>query len=195
MLSFRTTYAITGELITAADAGQPHHPLLLVLHDRPIIQPDAPDARLLRVTRIHLPQRTWTQHPTGIPGVLDHLASSAADLLQAITAADTDARLLATAVRYDDLAINTDPNGSAITPVRRVEAVDTDGRSYQVTRLPGEHHGVALVDDQPQPDDVPATHAGLHALLGILRRQPTSPPTEPDRQTGTGSPDPHSHGQ
>jgi len=176
VLSFRTTHAITGELIATADRGSPRSPVLLILQDRPIPQPDGPEARHLRVTPIRVSDQAWAQHPHGVPGVLDDIAAGIITPPHRPERGDggfgSEIRTLAVAVGYDD--IHTDPHADTITPVRRVDAVDTDGRVYQVTRLPDERHGVAIVDDQPDPDDTPATHPGLHALLNILHRQPAA---------------------
>jgi hypothetical protein len=80
MLSSYTAHAITGELMAAADSDSwSSYPVLLLIQDRPIPQPDAPDARHLRVTSVELPDHLWTQHPRGVPGVLDDLAHGAID--------------------------------------------------------------------------------------------------------------------
>jgi hypothetical protein len=78
------------------------------------------------------------------------------------------ARVLAWAVAYEDITtLTTDgPTGAdEVGEVRRVDAVDSDGRVYQVTRRRFDPAAVVLVDDQPDPADTPATVPGLAALL------------------------------
>ncbi len=84
----------------------------------------------------------------------------------AIGNATPGARLLAWAVLYHDVLAG--PGG--ICRARRVDAVDIDGRVYQITRLRGEAVAVVVLDDQPDPDDTPATQPGLTALLAAARR-------------------------
>ena len=48
--------------------------------------------------------------------------------------------------------------------LRRVEAVDVDGRVYQLSRRPGETRPVVLLDEQPDPGDLPATYPPLARL-------------------------------
>jgi hypothetical protein len=105
------------------------------------------------------------------------LAAIRAELLAA-----PPARLLAWAVLYEDIHIhaNTDANTGAgtdawagpdnIGEVRRVDAVDVDGRVYQLTRHRGEPAVVVLIDNQPDPADIPATQPGLGALLSATQR-------------------------
>ncbi|GAB3861827.1 hypothetical protein ACFPIJ_56485 [Dactylosporangium cerinum] len=78
------------------------------------------------------------------------------------------ARLVACAVLYDD--IHTEPstghdNSPTIVLTRRVDAVDVDGRVYQVVRQSDRPDAVILVDDEPDVLDTPATYAGLTALI------------------------------
>lgn len=174
MLSFRTTHAITGELIvTTRSADWSSNPLLLLIQDRPTRHPDAPNARQLRVTLIDLPAHLWTAHPGGVAAVLDALAAAASHPTHPITHHDDrfgpDARTLAVAVCYDDIA--ADPETGSVAAIRRVDAVDIDGRVYQLSQLPGEVSAVVSVDEQPHPDDTPATHPGLRGLLHALHPQ------------------------
>lgn len=88
-------------------------------------------------------------------------------------------RLLACAIAYDDIHSDA-PHGTAsparlctVTAVRRIDAVDTDGRVYQVMRLPGQQP-IVVVDDEPDPGDTPATHPGLTALLTAARQHPAA---------------------
>jgi hypothetical protein len=183
VLSFDTTHAITGCLMHAeADAhlrGWGAPPVLLVLHDQPC-PPGRQPLRRMRALSLTLDPTDVAQHPAGIPGLLhalaDHLATTgpphdtvgAAARPAAIRAeilAAPPARLLAWAVGYEDLHINADAETNVIGEVRRVDAVDIDGRVYQLTRHRGEPAVVVLIDDQPDPADTPATHPGLTALL------------------------------
>jgi hypothetical protein len=177
MLSFRTTHAITGELLAATrSAGWSSHPLLLIIEDRPAGHPDHPDARHLRVTPIDLPEQLWAAHPGGVAAVLEDLAGGVQDPSRPIRHHDGSfgphARLLAVAVCYDDIA--TDPDNDTVAMVRRVDAVDTDGRVYQLTQLPTETNAIAFLDEEPDPRDTPATHPGLSGLLHALNRQTTA---------------------
>lgn len=176
MLSFRTTHAITGELIAATQAAHwRDQPLLLVIQDRPAAHPEVPDARHLRVTPIDLPDHLWTAHPGGIAATLDDLAAGAIHPTRPITHDDDfgpDARLLALAVCYDDIL--TDPDTVSVAAIRRVDAVDTDGRVYQLSQRPDEQHAFTVIDDEPDPGDTPATYPGLRGLLDALRRHPAS---------------------
>lgn len=76
-------------------------------------------------------------------------------------------RLLAWAVRYDDLLADAEQ----LAYVRRVEAVDVDGRVYQFNLHHGEDHPVVLVDEQHDPDDdIPATYPPLARLAAAAHR-------------------------
>jgi hypothetical protein len=116
-----------------------------------------------------LASRLTAQHAD--PG--DPLAELIADLIRD---PGPGVRILAWAVAYDDLL----PHPDRLHRVRRVEAVDTDGRVYQLTRLPHEDHGVVAVDEGPDPTNTPATQPGLAALLTA-----TTTPTAQDRPAGT----------
>jgi hypothetical protein len=176
VLSFPTTHAITGELIAATrSADWRGHPLLLLIQDRPAAHPQVPDARHLRATPIDLPDHLWTAHPGGVAGVLDDLAAGAVDPTRPITHHDDfgpDARVVALAVCYDDIL--TDPDTVSVAAIRRVDAVDTDGRVYQLSQLPHEQQALTLIDDEPDPGDTPATYPGLRGLLHALGHQPAS---------------------
>jgi hypothetical protein len=73
--------------------------------------------------------------------------------------------VLACAVLYHDISVDDD----ALQPVRRVDAVDIDDRTYRVTRRPGDRHPVVLIDEQPDPQDTPATLPGLTAVLAAFQ--------------------------
>jgi hypothetical protein len=70
-------------------------------------------------------------------------------------------RLIAWAVCYDDLLADNDAD---LAKVRRVEAVDVDGRVYQLSLHPNDRYPDVSIDDQPDPDDLPATHPPLARL-------------------------------
>jgi hypothetical protein len=173
MLSFRTTHAITGELLAVTrSAGSSSRPLLLIIEDRPAGHPASPDARHLRVTPIDLPEQLWTAHPGGVAAVLEDLAAATLHPSRPIRHRDDsfgpDARLLAVAVCYDDIA--TDPDTDTVAAIRRVDAVDTDGRVYQLSQLPTEKNAIAILDEEPDPRDTPATHPGPCDLINVLSR-------------------------
>ena len=69
-------------------------------------------------------------------------------------------RLLAWAVCYDDLLADE----AGLVALRRLEAVDVDGRVYQFSRRPGEPGPVVLLDEQADPGDLPATYPPLVRL-------------------------------
>ncbi len=185
MLSFDTTHAVTGCLLEAdahaATYGFRSPPALLVLHDRPLTPPGQWRLRELRAVAFTLHPHDVAEHAQGIPGVLSDLAATldaavtdtraacdpdVAVFTDAIVHAAPGSRLLAWAVLYHDL--HATPGG--IGEIRRVDAVDIDGRVYQITRLRGEALAVVVIDDQPDPDATPATHPGLTALLGASQR-------------------------
>ena len=181
MLSFNTTHAITGCLLDAdthATADAFRGPaVLLVLHDRPLAPAGRRQLRQIRAVAMPLDPHEVAGHTQGIPGLLTDLAAALTDtptdaaaavadpdlaaFTDAIVHTAPDARLLAWAVLYHDL--HAGPAG--IRETRRVDAVDIDGRVYQISRLRGEPLAVVLIDDQPDPAATPATHPGLAALL------------------------------
>jgi hypothetical protein len=179
VLSFATTHTLTDCLI-AADAhaeafGWGSAPVLLLLHDRPLTAAGSRQLREMRAAAFVLPRPAVAERTAGIPQVLQDLATNlnhghaarphpALDLgitADLIVDREPGTRLLAWAVRYEDVL----PTSGGIHQIRRVDAVDTDGRAYQLSRLRGETHAVVIVDDQPDPDDTPATHPGLAALV------------------------------
>lgn len=187
MLSPTTTRAVIGCLLHAdahipsGNGGSP--PVLIVIHQRPS---RSAGGRLRRLRTIVCPL-----HPNGLasPGLADllielaahltgaPLATSRANLCPMVcaalrTATRTGARLLAYAVRYDDVLADAE----AICGVHRVDAIDIDGRVYQITRPDGAATAVVLVDEQPDPDDTPATQPGLAALVAATadRSGPTT---------------------
>ena len=176
MLSFTAVHALAGCLLaTDVDAehlgwGQP--PTLLLIHTRPLHT--ASPAHALRSVEFPLRRDDLLTDPAGLPALLHRLAAGlrqphAATPYQAtldtivrlIRATEPDARLLAWATCYDDTRTINDAPRQA----RRIDAVDTDGRLYQLTHPRGDDQPLLLIDDTPDPGDVPATYPGLTALL------------------------------
>lgn len=175
MLSLPTTRAVVGCLLHA-DAHAPTNgragPALLLLIQQPVALPGGP-LRALHLLTFPLSPQNLAAHPQGIPAVLHDLAtrlgrirarvrpaapaiSHAGCVHRRVRAAvhthtGPGTRLVAWAVRYDDLLADVD------TPcaVGRIDAVDADGRLYQITQLPGTANTVVLVEEQPDPDDTP----------------------------------------
>ncbi|MEV6931594.1 hypothetical protein AB0M46_44870 [Dactylosporangium sp. NPDC051485] len=114
-------------------------------------------------------------------------AADVAEIVAGLLAtANAGMRLVACAVLYDDIHTGVHPDAATsghnpgntvgdssiaqvtVVPVRRVDAVDVDGRVYQAICLPGAPATV-VVDDEPDPHDTPATQPGLAALLTAAR--------------------------
>ncbi|MEV6374831.1 hypothetical protein [Micromonospora musae] len=89
-----------------------------------------------------------------------------AAIVDLLRVAMPNVRLLAWAACYRDLQ----PVDQRLRQARRIDAVDIDGRFYQLTRLHGEYHPVVLVDDTPDPNNTPPTYRGLVALLAAAVR-------------------------
>lgn len=177
MLSFATTHAVASCLL-ATDAETPTDPwggpaVLSLIQDQPL---DAGEPVLRHLSALEFPLPTVDADHGGLPAALHHLAAAliatrvghagpVGGHVAAIRGMLTDPlpglRLLAWAVRYDDLLTGD----GGLHPVRRIDAVDVDGRVYQLSRL--RHHTLALlsVDDEPDPHDLPATQPGLTALV------------------------------
>ena len=170
MLSFDTTHALTSHLL-AADAAAPHGdwtvpPALLLIQDHPL--PGSGDVRQASLVDIPLP----ADQP--LPRVLSEVTEALTTativrvlgvdisvLTVALAESSPGLRLIGVGVRYDDL----DAAADGLRRIRRVDAVDVDGRTYEVTRRHGETTPAVMVDDHPVPHDVKATHAALAALL------------------------------
>lgn len=177
MLSFDTVHAITEHLVAATvpTTGPDletyrltQAPTLLVLDDQ---RAPAGALRLLRTLHIPLPDDTAARQPLAL--LLHHTAWSlsrqgaAHPIMQASHTRQVAGgqaldhrRQLAWAVRYVDIDVST----GAPKPVCRVDAIDVDGRFYQVSLLLGETCPVVHIDDRINPNDVPATASGLAAL-------------------------------
>jgi hypothetical protein len=183
VLSFETVHALTGCLL-AADAGVPPESwgapaTLLLIQDRPVHAHD-PGLRAIRAVPVSLAGEETTARPGGLPGILHQVAAAVSGdtphpPLQAVdlnliaahlTEPVPQLRLLGWAVRYND--VHTDDGD--VYPVGRVDAVDIDGRVYQLTHLGHEPHPVIVLDEEPDPDDLPATQPGLAALVAATRR-------------------------
>ncbi|MEU8299715.1 hypothetical protein AB0C04_20880 [Micromonospora sp. NPDC048909] len=177
MLSFTDVHGLAGCLLAAdADAemlgwGQPA--TLLFLHDLPSI---GGRARMCAMRSVQFPlhRDDLLTDPAGLPALLHRLAADLHDpdtptpyqatfdtILRLIRAGTPDARVLAWAVCYDTIhTLDGQPRQA-----RRIDAVDTDGRVYQLTHLHGEDHPLLGVDDTPDPSDTPYTRPGLRSLL------------------------------
>ncbi|GIJ08438.1 hypothetical protein ACFFMR_29180 [Micromonospora andamanensis] len=178
MLSFNAVHTLTDCLVAAdADAehlgwGQP--PTLLLVHDWLLTSARPGRRRAMHSLEFPLHPEDLLRDPAGLPALLHRLAGSlhhrAAPtpyqktldtMIDQARATAPDARLLAWAACYHDIHTSDgEPR-----QVHRVDAVDVDGRLYQLTRLRGEDHPLVRVDDIPEPADIPATHPGLVALL------------------------------
>jgi hypothetical protein len=174
-------------------AGWGHPPLLALLHDQPHTDAPAWGGRLRRIRADLVPisATELAAHPNGLPGYLHDLAAhltaplgeplptghrriGVAAVVAALRAArrasppGVPIRALAWAVLYEDISTVTalDPNDvDEVDEVRRVDALDSDGRVYQLTRRRFETAAVVLIDEQPDPADTPATIPALAALL------------------------------
>jgi hypothetical protein len=148
---------------------------LLTLHDGEAS--DAPpDSRCMSAVTAAIDPDLVGAYPGGVVDLLADLATAtpaaefAAETLTGLfTAPKPGTRVVACAVTYDDIHTSgcADEQGDPdvrVVMARRVDAVDIDGRVYQAVRIWG-RYATVFVDDQPDPLDTPATHAGLTALL------------------------------
>lgn len=184
MLTFDTVHALTGCLLDA-DAhaetlGWNSPPVLLLLHHRPPLTPTARRPHEITGVAFAVHTRDWPEHSARLPALLSDLAARMGAYVQPESRLDAKirraaelmlmtergARLLAWAVVYEDVLADD----TAICQVRRVDAVDIDGRVYQVSRLRGEAHPLVVIDDQPDPGDIPATQPGLAALVDATQQ-------------------------
>lgn len=175
MLSFDTVHLLTGCLLQA-QSDTPHGPVaadllgtLVLAQDRPV-DPTGSQPWYLRVLQMPLSSdrgghlslpAALQQIADGLPGHDPSLArmspaggrhSGDLDMLRAALC-QPGLRLLAWAISYDDLRVHDED----VVMVRRVDAVDVDGRVYQLSLHAGEAHPVVLLDEQPDPGDLPAT--------------------------------------
>ena len=172
MLPFDTIHAVVGCLIDAdacaEDSGWNEFPAVLVLHERRPATHATTSTCQIRLDVIAVPDRRWLEHPTGVVGVLTDLATTWPDPPTGDTdGEESDSRLLAWAVVYEDIRAE---GTTDLAEVRHIDALDIDGRTYQITRVRGEDRAVVVIDDDPVPARTSATRAGLAALLGAARR-------------------------
>ncbi len=167
MSSFDTVHAITDHLYLADAAHRSDRltaaPTLLLLHE-----PSRATARRL-VRGVEIPLAD-AGDDTALPDDLQLLAQAVAALTRTpvFAAAVAGRTLLAAAIGYADVAVHDD----TVALTYRVDAVDTDGRLYRLTRRPGDSAPTLLIDDVPDPDGLPATHPGLTAVLAALAARP-----------------------
>ena len=190
MLSFATVHALT-ECLLHVEHDTPPAPLaaaeqlgtLVLAQDQPTCPTGGP-LRALRLLRLPLlgDQRRHLTLPAALHQIAAAMAADAAPdpspdgeengplhpddraaLRHALRKPRPGLRLLAWAVCYDDLLADDE----GIAPLRRVEAVDVDGRVYQLSRRPGEPRPVVLLDEQADTGDLPATYPPLVRLATI----------------------------
>jgi len=173
MLTFPTSHALTDALITAT-----HSPVLTAGLPIVLFLYEIADNDTEHLIRCHVirPRRSSgpDAHDTTIVGRLDALTREHTDtqgpipaVMAAVNATAGDApgfRMLACAALDDDIVIAADgPHGC-----RRLDAVDIDGRIYQLTRYHAENHPVVTVDDEPR--DAPAAIPALQTALAVAVR-------------------------
>ncbi|MGC4885736.1 hypothetical protein [Micromonospora sp. DT227] len=171
----------------AAHLGWGDTATLLLIHDWSL-ESARPRRRTMRSLEFPLHPEDLLAHPAGLPALLHRLAEDLRDpaaatpyqktlqtMLARARAAAPDVRLLAWAVCYHDIHLRDDH----LDRVRRVDAVDIDGRVYQLSHALDEEHPIILVDDTGDPADSPATQQGLAALLsatvGPIEEGPPKP--------------------
>ncbi|MFC0505012.1 hypothetical protein [Micromonospora costi] len=180
MLSFAAVHTLAGCLLAAdaeADAlGWGTPATLLLIHDRPLPSDGSVPVREMRSVEFPLQRGDLLTDPAGLPALLHRLAAglhhpNAANraafdaIIGLIRAAEPDMRLLAWAACYDDILTS----GGQRRPARRIDAVDTDGRLYQLTHLRGEDRALLHVHDTPDTS-IGATYPGVSALLAATTR-------------------------
>jgi hypothetical protein len=166
VLSFDTVHAITDHLYRfLANAAHPTDP-----HDA------APTAALLVASLLTAPHLI-RPFDLVLPGADQGALPDQLLLTAAITATTTFTTIrtraqgsrtslsIACTVRYIDLPTRS----GAAQVVRRVDALDTDGRLYRLTGH-GDTEPFLLIDDCPARAELPATHAGLAAVLTAATR-------------------------
>ncbi|MEH0933978.1 hypothetical protein [Micromonospora psammae] len=176
MLSFAAVHTLAGCLLATdaeADVLGWGRPLtLLLIHDRPLLCAGPTPMREMRSVELPLHPDDVRTDPADLPALLHRLAAgldhpaiptpyqvTLGSILGQVRATAPDTRLLAWAACYDGTLTG------AGQPARRIDAVDTDGRFYQLTHCPDEDHPLLVVTDTCDPADVPATYLGLVALL------------------------------
>ncbi|MEU5931100.1 hypothetical protein [Micromonospora sp. NPDC047187] len=180
-MSFHTVHTLTGCLLhleASADLlGWGRPPLLLLVQDRPA--PTALHGTRRQIRAVHLPlnDTRMGRYRAGLADLLPDLATALDSnqpvarptlaacvdigLITNLLAEPTPGlRLLAWAVCYEDVLVESDD----LHEIRRVDAVDVDGRGYRITRLRGEPHPVVRVDDHVD-HDAAATRSALARLV------------------------------
>ncbi|WP_328372766.1 hypothetical protein [Micromonospora zamorensis] len=139
MMSFHAVHTLTGCLLNveaSADlVGWGRPPLLLLVQDRPA--PTAPLGTRRQMRAVHLPlnDTRMGRYRAGLADLLPDLAA-ALDINQPVADPTPGLRLLAWALCYEDVLVESDD----LHEIRRVDAVDADRRGYRITRLRGEPH-------------------------------------------------------
>jgi hypothetical protein len=172
MLTFPTSHALTEALITATHSPQltARLPIVLFLYE-------IANNGTGYLIRCHVIRPRYSSGPEGldttIVGRLEALTREHTDaqgpipmVMAAVNATTGDApgfRMLACAALDDDIVIAEDGPHRC----RRLDAVDIDGRVYQLTRYHTEKHPVVTVDDVDEPRDTPAAIPVLQAALTV----------------------------
>lgn len=185
MLSFDAVHALTTCLLhvqhdppTASDPNDLLGTVVLA-QDQPV---GPTGARLRHLRALQLPMHGDHGRLHNLPAALHHIADALTahdrsrtaqrpiadhgrdgidvDILRAALR-QPGLRLIAWAVCYDDLLAQD----AGLALVRRVDAVDVDGRVYQLSLCPGDTHPALVIDEQADPDDVPATYPPLARLV------------------------------
>jgi hypothetical protein len=172
MLTFPTSHALTEALITAAQSPEltARLPIVLFLYE----MADNGTGHLIRCHVIRPRHSGGTEGlDTTIVSRLEALTREHPDtegpipvVMAAVNAGAGDApgfRMLACAALDDDIVIADDGPHRC----RRLDAVDVDGRVYQLTRYHTENHPVVTVDDVDEPRDTPAAVPALQAALTV----------------------------
>jgi hypothetical protein len=169
MLTFPSSHALTDALIAASTDPRltARLPILLLLHEKAISATE----HGIRCHIVRLRHTDADGPDTAIVGRLealirDHTAGQGPilDLTHAVNASTRTAtgfRMLACAALDDDIVIT----GDGPHECRRIDAVDIDGRVYQLTQYRTETHPIVTVDDTAEPCDVPAAIPALRAAL------------------------------
>ncbi|MGW3607942.1 hypothetical protein [Micromonospora sp. NPDC005161] len=183
MLSFPAVHTLASCLLAAnTDAetlGWGSPATLLIVHDRRLDTARPAPLHGMRGLEFPLHPDDLLTEPAGLPALLHRLAAGLEHpdpprayqatldtIIGLIRQREPDARLLAWAALYDDILTVYGERRQ----VRRVDAVDIDGRVYQLTHQRGEDHPLLLVDDIADPNNAPATVPGLAALLAATAR-------------------------
>ncbi|WP_428962235.1 hypothetical protein [Micromonospora fluostatini] len=195
MLSFAAVRTLTRFLLDveadADDLGWGHPPLLLLVQDRPAPSATTSTRRQMRAVQLPLRAARVGRYRAGLPDFLTDLATALRTdrpLGRPTLAACVDLglivdlvaeplpglRLVAWAICYEDVLVAPDD----LREVRRVDAVDADGRGYRITRVRGEQRPVVAIDEQSDDRDEP-TRTGLTTLIGATTRRDPQPPRTP----------------